>query len=169
MQQQEAILLASPQRVRDAALERRLATMACRLDAEACGAVRIVVLDAPGLRAELVGARLLRLHRTLLDALPDDDALAFVLAHELAHRRLGHVGARRGPRWDASGAELAADARARGMTVAAGYRDAAHATLSRLRGAGTFDNALLDRRIAALCDAGDRPADPPGARGNAAQ
>lgn len=29
--------------------------------------------------------------RTLLERMPDDDAAAFVIAHELAHHRLGHV------------------------------------------------------------------------------
>lgn len=153
MQQQETALLASPQRLHDAALDRHLDALLCRLDAEACGSVRIVVLDAPGLRAELIGARLLRLHRPLLDALQDEDALAFVLAHELAHRRLGHTGARRGLRWDATDAELAADALARRMTVAAGYRDTAHATLLRLRDTAQFNDASLERRIAAVRDA----------------
>ena len=153
MQQQETALLASPGRVHDAALDRRLDGMLCRLDADGCGAVQVIVLDAPGLRAELIGARVLRLHRPLLDVLQDDDALAFVLAHELAHRRLGHVGARRGLHWDADAAEMAADALARRMSVAAGYRDTAHATLVQLRSIGGFNDALLGRRIAALRDA----------------
>lgn len=153
VQQQEAALLAAPERVHDVALDQRLERMLCRLDADACGAVRIILLDAPGLRAELIGARILRLHRPLLDAAGDDDALAFVLAHELAHRRLGHVGTRRGLRWNADAAEIAADALARQTTVAAGYRDTALATLLRLRDAGRFVDDGLERRIAALRDA----------------
>lgn len=148
--QQEAALLASPARVMDVEVLRRIESAMCRLDAVGCREVTVVVLDAPGLRCELIGARVLRLHRLLLDKLRDDDALAFVLAHELAHRALGHVQARRRFGWDALAGEIAADAEARREMTAAGYRDVAREVLVRLREVGGYDDAGLDARIGAL-------------------
>lgn len=150
VQQQAAALRAAPERVTEAALLARIGRLLCGLDREACNAIEVVVLDRPGLRCELVGGRLLRIHLPLLQALPDDDALAFVLGHEVAHRRLGHVAARRRFGWDPVAAEIAADAEARHLIVAAGHRDAALATLQALRTRGAFVDATLDARIDAL-------------------
>ncbi len=44
--------------------------------------------------------------RRLLERLPDDDAAAFVVAHEIAHHRLGHV-PRLSDRWHVVGARIA--------------------------------------------------------------
>ncbi|MBB5208201.1 M48 family metalloprotease [Chiayiivirga flava] len=156
MLQQERALLASPARVDDAALLGRIERVLCRLDAVQCRAVRVVVLDLPGLRCELVGARLLRVHRPLLDALAGEDALAFVLGHELAHRTLAHVQARRRFGWDSVAGEIAADAEARRVVVAAGFRDVARDTLVRLREVGDYDDAGLDARIDALASSSRR-------------
>jgi predicted Zn-dependent protease len=143
-------LAASPLRVRDASLERYLAHLLGRLDA--APPVRFYVLRGASVQADLLGGEVLRLRTGLLAGVRDEDELAFVLAHELSHRRLGHVAARRGPGWDAMQAELAADRAALERLVALGYRRSAGlALLQRIaRQAGPPASSLLQSRIEAL-------------------
>lgn len=151
--QREARLRDSPQRIRDSALEAWLADLVRRIDPVHGRAVRLYVLDLRTPQADLIGERLLRLRLGLLLALHNEAELVFVLAHELAHRELGHVAARRRPDWDAQIAEREADR----ATVAALHRlgyapDAGVPFLSRMRALATQaeDILALDARIAVL-------------------
>lgn len=150
LQRLERGLAASPQRVRDARLERYLAQLLGRLDG--AQPVRLYVLRGTSAQAELLGGAVLRLRTGLLAAVQDEDELAFVLAHELAHRQLDHLAARRGPGWDAMQAELAADRAAQERLVALGYRRSAGlALLQRIAGrAEPPASSLMQPRIEAL-------------------
>lgn len=151
--QREARLRDSPQRIRDPALEAWLADLLRRIDPVHGPAVRLYLLDLSTPQADLIGERLLRLRLGLLLALRNEAELVFVLAHELAHRELGHVAARRRPGWDAESAECEADR----ATVTALYRlgyppDTGVSFLSRMRALATQadDILALDARIATL-------------------
>jgi hypothetical protein len=102
-------LEASSRRVDDPALMRRIEQWLGRIDPIAAAPIRVFLLDGPRPQADLVGGRLLRIRTGLLRQLRHEDELVFVLAHELAHRRLDHVRARRDPGWDQGLAEIEAD------------------------------------------------------------
>jgi predicted Zn-dependent protease len=104
----EHALARATQRVHDSNTLERIANLLARM---ASGVkLRLYVLDHPAPQAELIGGEVLLVRTGLLDAAHTDDALAFVLAHELAHAALGHIAARRQPGWDSTAAEIAADA-----------------------------------------------------------
>ncbi|MGB6317244.1 MAG: M48 family metalloprotease, partial [Litorimonas sp.] len=73
------------------------------------------VVDAPQPNAGTDG-REIELTTALVDSVPDDASLAFIIAHEMAHVLRGHAQA--GPRWTA---ELQADADALTLLSNAGY------------------------------------------------
>jgi hypothetical protein len=110
LERRERGLAMATQRVHDPATLAHLGGLLLRLDPAA--RLRLYVLEHPAPQAELIGEQVLLVRTGLLDAVRSDDELAFVLAHELAHRALGHVAARRAAGWDAMAAEIAADARA---------------------------------------------------------
>ncbi len=151
--QREARLRDSPQRIRDPSLETWLGELLRRIDPVHGDEVRLYLLDLDSPQADLVGERLLRIRLGLLLALRNEAELVFVLAHELAHRELGHVAARRRAGWDAQIAERQADH----ATIAALHRlgyapDAGVSFLSRMRALATQadDTLVLDARIVAL-------------------
>lgn len=156
----ERQLQASPGTVRDARLDAYLRRLLARLGPEA-QSLRIHVVDRPGPQADLLGGQVLVLRTGLLAQVRDEDELAFVLAHELAHRRLAHVAARRRTEWDAPAAELAADRLAAQTLQGLGYRASAGSGLLRRLLLSTHDqqaSALIRSRLAAL---------PPAAAGTA--
>jgi hypothetical protein len=115
--------------------------------------MRIHVLDRPTPRADLLGGQVVVLHLGLLVRTRDEAELAFVLAHELAHRRLGHVAARRLADWDAQAAELAADRDAARTLQRLGYRVSAGSELLRRLLETSRSGAareLIEARIQAL-------------------
>lgn len=61
--------------------------------------------------------------RRLLERMPDDDAVAFVIAHEIAHHRLGHV-PRLSERWHVLGAQVVLAMVQRWVASASNERDA---------------------------------------------
>lgn len=143
----------SPRRIDDPLLEARIMRVLARIDAPA--ELRVFLLDLPSPQADVVGARLLTLRLGLLRALRNDDELAFVLAHELAHGTLGHVAARRREDWNAAAAERAADDLAQATLRGAGLRASAGAELlARLRDDVTAADARLAiaMRLTALCN-----------------
>lgn len=125
--QRERGLSMSTQRVHDAATLARITGLLARLAPAA--PPRLYVIEHPAPQAELIGGEILLVRSGLLEAARSDDEMAFVLAHELAHGALGHIAARRKPDWDASAAEIAADAWARQRVAAAGLEPQAGAAL----------------------------------------
>lgn len=153
----ERALAASPERVGDASLLDYLEQLLRRLS-PGITPPRLYVIRGSAPQAELLGDRLLRVRTGLLAAVRSEDELAFVLAHELAHRELGHMGARRAADWDGAGAEREADAVALKRLTVLGYdRAAGRALLSRLAADPAAHAALRDR-IEALPD--EPPATP---------
>jgi hypothetical protein len=149
----EAALRDSPQRICDPALEAWLADMLLRIDPEHGSDISLYLLDSPTLQADLVGERVLRVRLGLLLALINDGELTFVLAHELAHRSLGHVQARRGPHWDAQAAENAADRMAIDALARHGYAPSTASALLRrmlLQTSAKDARTQLHRRIDAI-------------------
>lgn len=152
LQRRERQLDTSPQRVRDAGLDAYLRRLLARLDPEA-QALRIHVVDRPEPQADLLGGQAVVLRTGLLEQLRDEDELGFVLAHELAHRTLAHLAARRRRDWDARSAELAADRVAAQTLQRAGYRASAGPDLLRRLLDSTQDpdaRELIEARISAL-------------------
>jgi hypothetical protein len=151
----------SPRTIRDPALVAWIVERLRLIDPEHGPTLRVFVLDDPATQADLVGGKLLRVRAGLLRELRDEPELLFVLAHEVAHRRLGHVAARESPNWDAIGAEIEADRVARQSLRSMGLApDTGQALLQRLA-AGlkrTEDLATIRRRIDAL--ASPQPATP---------
>jgi hypothetical protein len=152
LQRREERLQASPRRVSDARLDAYLQRLLAGLEPQV-EPLRIHVLDRPEPQADLLGGQVLLLRTGLLAQLHDEDELVFVLAHELAHRSLAHVAARRRTGWDARSAELAADRVALQTSQRAGYRASAGAgLLGRLLGSTRDPDArrLIQARIDAL-------------------
>ena len=143
----------SPQRLRDAALERWLVQQLQRIDPEHGADLRLYLLDLPTPQIDLIGDEVLRLRLSLLLDLLDEAELIFLLAHELAHRDLGHSAARRAPGWDADAAEIAADATAAAALARLGYSPEHGAyLLLRMRERTQVSEArnLLQKRVDAL-------------------
>jgi beta-barrel assembly-enhancing protease len=155
LQRREQHLRDSPHRVHDARLDAYLQRLLGRLDPQT-PALRIHILDRPEPQAELLGGEALVLRTGLFARTRDEDELAFVLAHELAHRTLAHVAARRRNDWDARAAELAADRAAASTSQRLGYRaSAGPGLLRRLLASTRHEGAreMIEARIDALSGA----------------
>jgi hypothetical protein len=143
----------SGQRVDDPALHAWLTELLERIDPAGAARLEVFVLDRPQRQVDLVGGRLLRVRTGLLRMLASEDELVFVLAHELAHRSLGHVVAQQQPGWDPDRAEIDADREAGAALARLGYsRDAGRALLVRLLGSvdERHDRARIEARITAM-------------------
>jgi hypothetical protein len=114
-----------------------VAWLQARADALSGGTpVDVRVLDGDAIQGQLEPDGTLTLHRGLLVRLRDESEATFVIAHELAHRELGHFEQRAtDPAWDADAAEHAADRRALEVLQQMGLRpDAGTSLLSALAG-----------------------------------
>ena len=110
--------------VSDPGTQARIEAIACRVDETMCRDFEIFVLRQNRPHADVIG-RVLRISVGMLKAAGSDDALAFVIGHEIAHARLKHA-----PAADASRAtalEIEADAEGLRLMREAGY-DASAAT-----------------------------------------
>lgn len=118
----------APTAMRDPPLEHYLDQ---RLAAIAPGgpAAASVLMRAPGLRAEWREPGVVLVWIDLLLRVADDDELAFVLAHEIGHARLGHVATADGSGAPDPALERQADHWARDRIAAMGHRDDAGITL----------------------------------------
>lgn len=103
--------------------------------------IRVEIVDAARVQAELTPDGRLRVWRGLLLRTRDEAEITFVLAHELAHRTLGHFARRDdGSDWDPVAAEREADAAALDMLRQMGLRaDAATSLLSLVAGEAARD------------------------------
>lgn len=125
----EQALAASSERRRDPQREAQLRRLLCEADAERCGTLRLYLLERASPVVDLSEDGVLRVFLPVFRYLADEDELAFVLAHELAHLALGHFDAMRRPGWDAIDAEIKADAWARLRLAENGRDDCAGARL----------------------------------------
>ncbi|MCB1560569.1 MAG: M48 family metalloprotease [Xanthomonadales bacterium] len=110
------------QRVTDGAIgsrntdaETELRRQVCEIDRVACDAIRVYVVDRPEAQARLWPNDMLIFTNGLLRLINQTGSsaaaqLRFALAHELAHRQLGHFNRRHHAGWDADAAEREADA-----------------------------------------------------------
>ncbi len=80
---------APPPTINDSALTVALNSLLCRVEPE-CAKLRLQVLDRPFEQAEMFPDGRLLVNIGLLLATRDEAEIAFVLAHETAHRRLRH-------------------------------------------------------------------------------
>lgn len=143
----------SAHRIDDPALHAWLTGLLERIDPAGASRLEVFVLDGPQRQVDLVGGRLLRVRTGLLRMLASEDELVFVLAHELAHRSLGHVAAQQQSGWDPDGAEIDADREAGVALVRLGYaRDAGRILLARLLTGveAPRDRTRIEARIAAM-------------------
>lgn len=117
-----------------------LAWLSARAQALSGGAPVVVrLVDDAVIQGQLESDGTLTLHRGLLVRLRDEAEATFVIAHELAHRELGHFEQRaRGTDWDAAAAEHAADRRALEVLQQMGLRRNAGTSLLSLM-AGEFE------------------------------
>jgi hypothetical protein len=155
----------SAQRVDDPALHAWLTGLLERIDPAGASRIEVFVLDLPQPQVDLVGGRLLRVRTGLLRELASEDELVFVLAHELAHRSLGHVVAQQQPGWDPDRGEIDADREARAALGRLGYSpDAGRTLLARLLGGveARRDRARIEARVAAMAAPPSMPARTPG-------
>lgn len=118
----------APDALRDPPLERYLDQRLAAI-APAGPAAASVLVRAPGLRAEWREPGAILLSTDLLLRVVDDDELAFLLAHELGHARLGHVASASGAGMPDPALERQADRWARDRIAAMGHRDDAGVTL----------------------------------------
>ncbi|MEZ5438460.1 MAG: hypothetical protein R3F12_08895 [Lysobacteraceae bacterium] len=100
---------------RNVAAEAKLRLQVCEIDSSACDAIRIYVVDRPEAQARLWPNDMLIVTSGLLQLIDQSGPsaaarLRFALAHELAHRQLGHFDRRDRAGWDADAAEREADA-----------------------------------------------------------
>jgi predicted Zn-dependent protease len=162
LDRRERRLATAPGRVSDPAALARIDALMRRIDPTAD--LRLYVLDRQEPQADLIGGEILLLHTGLLDTTHSDDELAFVLAHELGHRALGHVHARRKRSWKKDQAEIQADDWAYEALRRAGFRPQAGAELLDRLSVGIQDEAarriVRDRRDALLARPDDSPPDP---------
>lgn len=80
----------SPLRVEDARLEQTIRAVACRLDAERCPRLEVQLWNSPLPAMAVWPNGLLELSTGTLLRVVDEGELAALLAHALAHDRLGH-------------------------------------------------------------------------------
>jgi hypothetical protein len=136
-------------RVRDDALEAYLGRTLAALDPHPTSPIVLYVIDDPTPQADLLANRVLRLRLSLLLALRSEDELLFVMAHELAHRDLDHLSARRGSGWNPAAAEREADGHAVATLRRLGRRASAGvellARLSTDANDAAYRHALADR------------------------
>jgi len=109
--------------------ETRVRQRLCMLDPDRCGDLRIYLLRSPRPVADMDGSGVLRINMSLLVLVRSVTELDFVLAHELAHLALDHFQAQRGKGWDATRAEIEADAWARARLLELGLDHCAGARL----------------------------------------
>jgi hypothetical protein len=150
----EQALAESPERRRDPEREAQILRLLCEADAGRCGSLRVYLIERESPVADLSEDGVLRVFLSLLRHLESEDELAFVLAHETAHLSLGHFAAMRLPGWDATGAEVEADAWARRRLAANGRDDCAGARLlprlERARELKPAEREALGRRLQAM-------------------
>ena len=146
----------------DPPLQAYAQALACRV-APRCGEHPVLLVDLPGTQAEALPDGRIAIRRGMLLALEEEAELAFVIAHEIAHRRLGH----RAPQSLQARLplELAADAHALEQLRRLGYPDDAPARLiERIRPSRADDerhriaHQQIDARLAALPPATGREA-----------
>jgi hypothetical protein len=151
-------LRAHPLRTGAPALADRVHRIACRLRPDRCATLRVYLLRRPGPQARMLPGGALVVHTGLLLRLRDEDELAFVVAHELAHD--GEAATR-------GDDEPAADAAAIAMLRATGFDPGAAARLLvRLRDEGPVaatppaagTHATFAERLDALPAIPDAPA-----------
>ena len=99
---------------RDSKAEMALRSDLCQIDPVACGSIRVYVVDRPEAQARLWPNDMLIVSGGLLRLMAAGDANAdamrrFALAHEVAHRQLGHFDRRDRRDWNADAAEREAD------------------------------------------------------------
>jgi len=114
----------------DAELRAALASLLCRVASD-CSQLRLHVVDRPSPQAEIFPDGRLLLNLGLLLATRSESEIAFVLAHEHAHRRLRHTLARHAD--ERIRIEIEADAAAVGSLAAGGFdASAGRSLLQRL-------------------------------------
>lgn len=115
--------------------------------------VRVRVVDGPSVQAELEPDGHLRVWRGLLLRARDESEVTFVLAHEIAHRSLGHFAQRQaGDRWDPLQAEREADRTALDALRQMGLRAEAATALLSLVAAEAALSPGVDRTALAFVD-----------------
>jgi predicted Zn-dependent protease len=148
----------------DPALHAHLQELACRLVLR-CAEAGVLLVDSREPQAELLPDGRIALRLGLLLAVEEEAELVFVLAHEIAHRQLGH----RAPHALQARLplELQADAAALQALRMLGYpEDAGHRLIARLAphtvasGHATIAREQLDARLAALPAGSDREPEP---------
>lgn len=121
--------------------------------------VRVEIVDAARIQAELDADGRLRVWRGLLLRTRDEAEVTFVLAHEIAHRALGHFARRAdAAAWDPVAAEREADVAALEVLRQMGLRaDASTSLLSLVAGEAALDPdvdraalALVEQRLEVL-------------------
>lgn len=143
----------SPQIVEDAELTAWVGERLRLIDPDHGNRIQVFVIDQPATQADLVGGRVLRLRTGLLRELHSEPELLFVLAHEISHRRLGHLAAREMSGWDPVAAEIEADLDARRTLQSLGIEGGiGRELLARLAAKleRADDLATIRRRIDAL-------------------
>ncbi len=87
----EAQLASSGARLHDPELEAYLHGIACRLSPEHCGSVRIYVIEQPDFNASIMPNGAMQVWTGLLLRVDNEDQLATVIGHELAHFERRHT------------------------------------------------------------------------------
>jgi predicted Zn-dependent protease len=146
----------------DPPLQAHVQDLVCRLVTGPCAAFPVLLVDRRETQAEVLPDGRVALRLGLLMAVKEEAELVFVLAHEIAHRQLGH----RAPRdfRDRLPLELAADAVALEALGRLGYpEDAGHRLIARLTPAMLqapeqehMAQAQIEARLAALPRGSDR-------------
>lgn len=85
MDREEARLRRSPFRVRDEALEKYLADIACRLGGAHCPDIRVYVVRTPYFNASMAPNGMMQIWTGLLLRMDNEAQLAAVMAHEVGH------------------------------------------------------------------------------------
>lgn len=115
--------------------------------------VQVEIVDAARMQAELAPDGRLRVWRGLLLRTRDEAEITFVLAHEIAHRTLGHFARREaGTGWDPLAAEREADSAALDALRQMGLRADAATSLLSLAAAESALDPASDRDALALVD-----------------
>jgi predicted Zn-dependent protease len=148
----------------DPALQAHMQELACRLVLR-CAEAGVLLVDSREPQAELLPDGRIALRLGLLLAIEEEAELVFVLAHEIAHRQLGH----RAPHTLQARLplELQADAAALQALRLLGYpEDAGHRLIARLAphtlaaGHAATAREQLDARLAALPAGSGRAPEP---------
>ncbi len=152
--QREREISGSAERRRDPEREANIRALLCRIHADGCEGIRLYLLDRPAPVADLSADGVLRLNLGLLALIEAESELAFVLAHESAHRVLDHFARRRAPDWNLTRAEAEADAWAMHRLGELGLRRCAGAQLLRriavARELTESERAQLNERLRAM-------------------